>query len=118
MSGLLSIHMPAFLEGINYLSPVRYAIANLAPYTLRGVELTCEPGQRIPGSERCLVESGEQVLELFGFAGSNKGLNLLGVGMATVVYRLIAYALLKAVRTHWREVGGRLRAGMGKKAAM
>lgn len=116
MSGILSIGMPSFLKGVNYLSPVRYAIANLAPYTLRGVELTCEDIQRNVTTGRCQVETGEQVLGLFGFANSNPGLEILGVGIATIVYRLFAWALLKAVRTHWSEVGGNIKVRMSKKA--
>lgn len=116
MSGILSINMPAFLTGINYLSPVRYAIANLAPYTLRGVELTCEASQRIPGTEQCIVSSGEQVLQLFGFQDANPGLEILGVGLGTIIYRLLAWALLKAVRTHWSEVGQSMKAKMRKRA--
>ncbi len=109
MSGILSIGMPVFLKAVNYLSPIRYAIANLAPYTLRGVQLTCGPDQQIPGSDDCIVSNGEAVLELFDFAGNNRGLEILGVGLATLIYRLLAYALLKAVRTHWSEVGLGLR---------
>lgn len=116
MSGILSINMPSFLKAVNYLSPVRYAIANLAPYTLRGVELTCEDYQRNALTGKCTVETGEQVLGLFGFEGSIPHLEIIGVGIATLVYRLLAFALLKAVRTHWSEVGGNLKAKMSKKA--
>lgn len=104
MSGILSIAMPGFLQGVNYLSPIRYAIRCLAPYTLGGVELTCNDLQRLPNGE-CLVPDGEAVLGLFQLNGGNPGLELLGVGIATVVYRLLAWAMVKAVRTHWSEIG-------------
>ena len=113
MSGILSINMPSFLKAVNYLSPVRYAIANLAPYTLRGVKLTCEEYQKSGG--RCPVETGEQVLGLFGFANNIPHLEIIGVGVATLVYRMLAFVLLKAVRTHWSEVAGNLKARMSKR---
>lgn len=62
------------------------------------------------------MSSGEQVLQLFGFQDANPGLEILGVGLGTIIYRLLAWALLKAVRTHWSEVGGNIKARMSKKA--
>lgn len=108
MSGILSIAMPGFLQGVNYLSPIRYAIRALAPYTLRGVQLTCNDLQRLPNGQ-CLVPDGEAVLELFQLGGGNPGLELLGVGIATLVYRLLAWAMVRAVRTHWSEIGQRMK---------
>lgn len=99
--------MPAFLKGVNYLSPIRYMIRNLAPYTLRPIELTCNASQTLPDG-RCIVSNGNDVLALFQLDG-NAGLELLGVGLCTLVYRLLAWALLRGVRTHWGDVWGRMR---------
>ncbi|OBT84548.1 hypothetical protein VE02_06800 [Pseudogymnoascus sp. 03VT05] len=106
MSGILSISMPAFLRGVNYLSPLRYVIRNLAPYTLRPITLTCTAAQALPDGT-CTVPDGEAVLALFRLDG-NERLELLGVAIATVVYRLLAWALLRVARTHWGDVWGRL----------
>lgn len=106
MSGILSIDMPAFLRGVNYLSPLRYAIRNLAPYTLRPITLTCTSAQALPDGS-CTVPDGEAVLALFRLDG-NERLELLGVAIATVLYRLLAWALLRGARTHWGDVWGRL----------
>ena len=106
MSGILSISMPAFLRGVNYLSPLRYVIRNLAPYTLRPITLTCTAAQALPDGT-CTVPDGEAVLALFRLDG-NERLELLGVAIATVLYRMLAWALLRGARTHWGDVWGRL----------
>lgn len=95
----MSINMPAFLRGVNYLSPLRYAIRNLAPYSLRGIFFTCSAEQRLPDG-KCPIESGQQVLELYKL-DADPLVNLLCLGATAIVYRLLAYALLKAMRTHW-----------------
>lgn len=107
MSGILSINMPAVLRGVNFLSPIRYMMRNLAPYTLRPVTLTCEASQTRPDGS-CIVGSGVEVLALFQLDG-NAGLELLGMGVCTLVYRGLAWALLRGVRTRWGEVWGRWR---------
>jgi hypothetical protein len=99
MSGVLSINMPGFLQGVNYLSPIRYAIRNLAPYSLRGISFTCNAEQRLPNGQ-CTISTGQQVLELYDL-DTNPAINIMALGLCTLVYRLLAYALLKAKRTHW-----------------
>ncbi|KAL1739863.1 P-loop containing nucleoside triphosphate hydrolase protein [Schizophyllum fasciatum] len=111
MSGLLSVDMPAFLKGINYISPLKYATENLTPYTLRGLTFTCEDFQRLPDG-RCPLETGEQVLRLFRM--DIDPAPRLGALVATaVVYRMVAYAVLKVVRA---DMGGgwRWRRGRGR----
>ena len=99
MSGVMSINMPSFLMGVNYLSPLRYAIRNLAPYSLSHIFFTCSATQKLPDGS-CPIENGKQVLQLYKL-DTNPGLNILALGVTTLVYRLLAYALLKVVRTHW-----------------
>jgi hypothetical protein len=99
MAGTMSINMPAFLRAVNHLSPVKYAIANLAPYSLRGQRFTCTEYQRLPDGH-CPIETGEQVLELYRLNG-DPGKNLAAVAVCAVVYRLLAYVILKAVRGNW-----------------
>lgn len=69
MSGVMSINMPSFLQGVNYLSPLRYAIRNLAPYSLRGITFTCTESQRLPNGE-CVISTGEQVLDVRSHSSS------------------------------------------------
>ncbi|KAI4527641.1 P-loop containing nucleoside triphosphate hydrolase protein [Schizophyllum commune Loenen D] len=106
MSGLLSVDMPGFLEGINYISPLKYATENLMPYTLRGMTFTCEDFQRLPDG-RCPLETGEQVLQLFNM-DIDPAPRLGAVVATTVVYRIVAYLVLRLVRT---DVGGLWRRG-------
>lgn len=100
MTGIMSINMPSFLNAVNYLSPIRYAIRNLAPYTLRGLHFTCTASQEVNGV--CPITTGKQVLDLYNLDGS-AGLNLMALGVATVIYRVLAYALLKGMKTRWRQ---------------
>ncbi|ESZ90351.1 ABC transporter [Sclerotinia borealis F-4128] len=105
MSGILSINMPAFLQGVNYLSPIRYAIRNLAPYTLRSIEFTCTDAQRLPNGN-CPISTGVEALELYDL-NDNPLWNIVALGICTLVYRLLAWALLKAMRTHWASLKNR-----------
>ncbi|KAK2626243.1 hypothetical protein QTJ16_004505 [Diplocarpon rosae] len=103
MSGVMSINMPSFLEGVNYLSPLRYAIRNLAPYSLHGITFTCNASQRLPNG-KCPIETGEQVLQLYKL-DTDPLINIIALGVCTVLYRLLAYVLLKGMRTHWGSMG-------------
>ena len=104
MSGIMSINMPAFLQGVNYLSPLRYAIRNLAPYSLRSITFTCDASQRLPTGE-CPISTGQQVLQLYDL-DTDPRINIMALGVCTLVYRLLAYALLKIKRTHWGDFRG------------
>jgi hypothetical protein len=113
MSGVMSINMPAFLRGVNYLSPLRYAIRNLAPYSLSTIIFTCTESQRLPSGE-CPITTGKEVLQLYRL-DSDPGLNIAVLGVVTVLYRVLAYALLKAVRGHWSGRGKGWREKLGCK---
>ena len=91
--GILSIDMPAFFEGINYVSPSKYAAASLTIKTFTDFEFTCTNAQRLPDGT-CPIQTGQQVLDLFNYhtsLASNIGA-LVGV---TIAYRLIAYTVLR-----------------------
>lgn len=109
MAGVLSINMPAFLQGVNYLSPLRYAIRNLGPYSLRDIVFTCTNEQKLPDGS-CPITNGIEVLKLYDL-DDNPAINIMALGVCTVIYRLLAYAMLKAMRRHWSDskggVGGR-----------
>ena len=101
MGGVMSIGMPAVLKGFNYLSPIRYMIRCLGPFSLRPVTFTCEEFQR-DTSGRCFVQTGYDALRLYDI-DVDPVTNLAALAGATVIYRLIAYVLLKVKRTHWGE---------------
>jgi hypothetical protein len=105
MSGVMSINMPSFLKGVNYLSPLRYAVRNLAPYSLSNILFTCSQGQRLPDG-KCPIENGKEVLGLYRL-DTDPRLNLAMLGVVTVCYRLLAWGLLRVVRGHWKWGGTR-----------
>ena len=99
MAGILSLNVNVFLQAFNHLSPSKWAIGNLAPFTFRGVIFTCTDAQRMPNGQ-CPITTGEQALDLYNL-NNNAGLNLLALAICAVVYRLVAYLVLKAKRTNW-----------------
>ena len=99
MGGVISLNIPAFLQAFNHLSPIKWGIGNLAPYTLRGIIFSCTEAQKLP-SGQCPVPTGEDALKLYNLDG-NAGLNLLAVGICVVAYRILAFIVLKARRTRW-----------------
>lgn len=101
MAGILSIDMPDLFQDVNYLSPIRYATRALAPYSLRGVKFTCNDSQRLPNG-KCPIETGQDVLELYNF-DVDPVVNVAALAGCVVVYRLLAWALLRVVRGRWRE---------------
>jgi hypothetical protein len=113
MSGVLSIDMPSFLQGVNYLSPIRYAVRNLAPYTLRNITFYCKAAQKLPDGT-CPITTGKQVLQLYDL-DSNPAVNIMALGVCTLLYRLLAYVLLKAMRMHWGDFRGKGLGALSKK---
>ncbi|WDK18440.1 ABC transporter [Colletotrichum graminicola] len=97
MAGILSIDMPRVFNIFNYLSPIRYATRAMAPYSLESVTFTCTDGQRLPDG-RCPVETGEDVLNLYKLNVDPK-VNIAALAGCVIVYRLVAWALLRSVRT-------------------
>ena len=106
MSGVMSINMPVVLKGFNYLNPLRYVLRNLAPYSLKDIEFSCTDYQRLPDG-RCTIETGKDVLRLYDL-DTNPAINIALLGVCAVVYRLLAYLLLKAMRTHWGSGKGKV----------
>jgi hypothetical protein len=98
MAGTVSLNVPPFLQAFNHLSPLKWAIGNLAPYSMQGLTFTCELSQQVNG--RCPIENGDQALQLYNLNAS-PGLNLLALGICTIGYRLAAYLILKAVKAIW-----------------
>lgn len=99
MGGVMSIDMPRLFTSLNYLSPIRYALRAVAPYSLRGVEFTCNDSQRLL-SGKCPIENGQEVLELYRFDVDPK-VNAACLAACVVVYRALAWGLLRGVRGRW-----------------
>ncbi|KAI0096875.1 P-loop containing nucleoside triphosphate hydrolase protein [Nemania sp. FL0031] len=97
IAGLISIEMPRVFEIFNYLSPTKYAVAALARFSLDGVMFTCDAAQRLPDGH-CTIETGKQVLQLYNL-DVNGVTNLAALAGTVLVYRLVAWLLLRLVRT-------------------
>ncbi|KAH7091129.1 ABC transporter-like protein [Paraphoma chrysanthemicola] len=108
MGGVLSLNVPSFLQAFNNLSPVKWAIRNMAVYTLRDLDFTCEDWQRVNG--QCPVTTGRQVLDLYKL-NVNPEMSLMALGICAIAYRVFAYVVLKIVKERWvgrlwRKLGG------------
>ncbi|KAI9730845.1 MAG: hypothetical protein M1834_005563 [Cirrosporium novae-zelandiae] len=114
LGGILSLNIPGFLQALNYLSPVKYSIANVASYAMDGQTFTCGQAERLSNGQ-CPISTGQDVLDLYNL-DANPWLNLVGTAIATVVYRVVAYLLLKLARTHWDL--GKLRSHRCKRESM
>ncbi|KAK0440522.1 P-loop containing nucleoside triphosphate hydrolase protein [Armillaria borealis] len=97
MAGLVSLNMPGFLKYLNKLNPLGYSVRNMMPYVFRGQTFSCGDDQRLTDGS-CAISTGEQVLEIFNLKDVNAHLNLCAVVISAVVYRLLAYAVLKLVK--------------------
>ncbi|KAI1173426.1 P-loop containing nucleoside triphosphate hydrolase protein [Nemania sp. FL0916] len=97
LAGIISIGVPRVFEVFNYLSPTKYAVAALARFSLDAVAFTCEDSQKLPDG-RCPIETGRQVLELYRL-DTNGVTNLIALAGTVVAYRLVAWLLLRLVRT-------------------
>jgi ABC-type multidrug transport system permease subunit len=93
LSGIMSLNVNSFLSALNYLSPVKYLVANLAPYSMRNQVFTCTSSQTLPNGQ-CSIENGTQVLQLYNL-DQGAAMNLMALGICTIVYRLVAYIFLR-----------------------
>lgn len=96
MAGIMSVRMPALLNALNYLSPIRYAVRALGPVSLRGQRFTCGEAHRLPDG-RCVLSTGEQVLDLYDL-NVDAVANIAALAGVIVAYRAVAYLLLKLFR--------------------
>lgn len=101
LGGVMSLNVNDVLQAINHLSPIKYSIANLAPYAMNNQHFTCTPSQLL-GNGTCPIQSGKQVLQLYNL-DKNGPMNVMALGVCTISYRLVAYAMLKLLREgFWR----------------
>ena len=99
--------MPAFFKGANYSSPLRYIAASLSIKAFAGFEFTCTDVQRLPDGY-CPIQTGQQVLDLLDLHTSLAS-NIVALVAVTVIYRLIAYLVLRISRA---DIGAKKNRGM------
>lgn len=68
--------------------------------SLRGIIFHCTPSQLSAGGT-CPITTGEEVLELYNL-NINTLAYSLGMVACLIIYRVIAYGLLKLKLMHWR----------------
>ena len=89
----MSIDMPAFVNGVNYFNPCKYAAATLCIKMFTNFEFTCIDTQKLPDGS-CPTRTGQQVLDLLNYHTS-LAWNIGVLVTVTVVYRLAAYTVLR-----------------------
>jgi hypothetical protein len=99
----MSLNVNDVLQAINHLSPIKYSIANLAPYAMRDQHFSCTASQLLANGT-CPIQTGQQVLQLYNL-DKNAPMNVMALGICTIAYRLVAYAMLKVMREgFWRRL--------------
>ncbi|CUA67200.1 hypothetical protein RSOLAG22IIIB_07262 [Rhizoctonia solani] len=99
LSGIISVSIPTWLSDIAYATTMKYAARVISINESIGLELHCPP-ETIQSGE-CLVQNGQQLLDLLGFSKDLSTNRYLGVLIALAVgYRVFAwfFVVLKARR--------------------
>ncbi|KAK6457889.1 ATP-dependent ABC transporter [Scheffersomyces xylosifermentans] len=82
MGGTMSLNMPSFFRGINYISPMKYAVGICAKLGFANQSFDC-------GLEDCTLSTGQAVLEYYNLDNA-LGPMFGGLIACLVLYRLIA----------------------------
>lgn len=97
MAGLMSLNMPGFLRGINWISPLKFAVGVVTQQSMQGQKFTCGGQVVDPETGECPLMTGEQVLQVYGVDIPIKPY-LGALAVCLVVYRLIAFIVLRINR--------------------
>lgn len=112
ITGIIAISMPLFLKAINYVSPLKWMVGNVASFSLRDITFTCGESERLPDG-KCPIERGIQVLDLYDL-NVDGGKYLWILVALTLGYRFAAYGVLKVKigsRTPWTTAISKLSSG-------
>jgi len=66
---------------------------------LQPINFTCDDEQRLPDGN-CTITTGYEVLDLYNL-NVDPAPMMAALGACAVIYRLVAFALLKAKKTKW-----------------
>ncbi|KAG8742395.1 hypothetical protein FRC10_001577 [Ceratobasidium sp. 414] len=93
LSGLISVSIPRWLSDIAYGTTMKYAARVIAVNESVGLQLHC-PVETIQSGE-CLVQNGQQLLDLLGFSNDLRTGRYLGITLSlAVAYRVLAWLFL------------------------
>ena len=84
MGGTMSLHMPPFFKGINYISPMKYAVGICAKLGFTDQLFECNV-------EQCSLNTGADVLSYYNL-DNDLGAMFAGLIACVVIYRLVAVA--------------------------
>lgn len=94
MAGLLSLELPSFFKGLNYINPVHYAVIAAVNIVLDSEKhFTCTPTEGGDGQGGCIFNSGADVLDTYGLR-VNWRLYLGLMAVMAVIYRGITLGVL------------------------
>jgi len=102
MTGLISLNMPAVLQGINHISIMKYACEFASINEFTGLTFTCTEAQQLADGS-CPYTTGEQVLATYNFYPSNKWLDFGLIILLTFIYRLIAFMIFKLIKRKYSQ---------------
>ena len=94
MGGTMSLHMPGFFKGINFISPMKYAVAICANLGFKNQSFKCNSE-----AADCLLTTGEDVLSYYNMK-QNLGPMVGGLIGCLVIYRVVAILSIY-VRVKW-----------------
>ena len=89
----MSLSPPRVLQWFNHISPIKYAIDNLAYYCLTGLELQCTDSQRRADGS-CPLQTGKQALKLYDLDTDQPEIGLVAGVVLMVGYRLLVWVVL------------------------
>ncbi|TPX58866.1 hypothetical protein PhCBS80983_g02858 [Powellomyces hirtus] len=94
MSGFLSVKMPSFMEGINYIFLTRYIARILAVQEFNDLSFSCSAADVALGT--CSFQNGTDALQLLDFDSSRSAwqFNMAMVAALTIIFRGAAYVIL------------------------
>ncbi|KAG9101294.1 hypothetical protein FRC06_003213 [Ceratobasidium sp. 370] len=93
LCGIISVSIPRWLSDIAYATTMKYAARVIAVNESVGLQLHC-PVETIQSGE-CLVQSGQQLLDLLGFSNDLRTGRYLGIALSlAVAYRALAWVFL------------------------
>ncbi|RDH35392.1 hypothetical protein BDQ94DRAFT_168412 [Aspergillus welwitschiae] len=93
LGGTMSLSPPRVLQWFNHISPIKYAIDNLAYYCLTGLELQCTDSQRRADGS-CPLQTGKQALKLYDLDTDQPEIGLVAGVVLMVGYRLLVWVVL------------------------
>ncbi|KAF9434995.1 hypothetical protein BGZ76_007082 [Entomortierella beljakovae] len=101
MTGIMTLNMPQWLDGLNYISVLKYGTVILTRNEFEKKEFECSSNDISLGA--CTFQTGESVIELLNFQNLNWSLYMGLFVVIVISYRVLAWLALEAsaIRNKW-----------------